>query len=357
MDPNSPYSAPTNAVAPPKLPLLQEVRNLIRALHMSIRTEEAYVQWIEQFLRFQRDKLGQWRHPGELGSDEVNEFLTHLAVQRKVAASTQNQALSALLFLYRKVLKQEIQFDAVRAQQPKRLPVVLSREEVRQLLAAIPPGIMRQIAGLMYGAGLRVMDACRLRVKDLDFDRRQLIIRDSKGAKDRAVPLPTRLEDGLRQQLEFVRRQHAEDVEAGAGWVWLPYALAAKYPHAGRSLGWQYLYPSATLSTDPRPREARAQNTRERADETLERSQVRRHHVHESTVQKAVTAAVKRAGILKKATCHSLRHSFATHLLEDGKDIRTIQELLGHADLSTTMIYTHVSTTGATGVQSPLDQL
>lgn len=332
-------------------PLLQQVRNLARKLHRSIRTEEAYLHWIEEFLRYHRQKSGQWKHPSKMDDADVNDYLTHLAVERNVAASTQNQAFSALLFLFRNVLQQEITVNAVRAKRPERLPVVLSVDEVRSLLAEVPHGPMRLIAGLMYGAGLRLMEACRLRIKDVDFDRRQIMVRDGKGEKDRAVPLPERLVAGLRRQLSDVRSQHAADLAAGAGWVWLPYALAEKYPEAGRSIDWQYLFPAQSLSTDPRPREA---NERPRGREL---KQLRRHHVHETSVQKAIAAAVKRAGITKHATSHSLRHSFATHLLEDGKDIRTIQELLGHADVSTTMIYTHVSSVGATGIRSPLDRL
>ena len=353
--PNSAYSGKPPGQS--KSPLLQKVRDLMRTLHMSIRTEEAYVKWIDQFLRFQCKKLGQWRHPNEMGNDEVNEFLTYLAVERRVAASTQNQALSALLFLFRKVLQREIQLNAPRAKTPERLPVVLSHDEVRRLLVNIPQGPMRAMAGLMYGAGMRLMETCRLRVKDIDFDRKQIIVRDGKGEKDRAVPLPERLIEALRQQVQRVHQQHACDLEIGAGWAWLPYALAEKYPQAGRSLAWQYLFPADSLSTDPRSREAKEQSSTTLTLTSHQPPQLRRHHIHDTTVQKAVASAVKLAGIQKKATCHTLRHSFATHLLEDGKDIRTIQELLGHADVSTTMIYTHVSTIGATGVRSPLDQL
>jgi integron integrase len=286
-----------------------------------------------------------------MGSREVNEFLTYLAVERTVSASTQNQALSALLFLYRKVLDLDLTIDAARAKLPERLPVVLSVDEVRRVLTQVPQGPVRLLAGLMYGAGLRLMEACRLRVKDIDLARKQILVRDGKGQKDRAVPLPQRLLDGLKRQIDTVKKLHTADLAAGAGFVWLPYALAEKYPHAARSIGWQYVFPAKSLSTDPRPREANEPPSRD------EPHQLRRHHLHETSVQKVVTAAVRRAGLDKKATCHTLRHSFATHLLEAGQDIRTIQTLLGHKDVNTTMIYTHVSTVGATGVKSPLDRL
>lgn len=339
-----------------KSPLLAQTRALMRARHMSIRTEAAYLGWIERFLRFHRQRRGQWVDPAELTDADVNDFLTHLAVAGNVAASTQNQALSAILFLFKKVLQREdLKIDAVRAKRPERVPVVLSVEEVRRVLGELPEGPMRLIGWLAYGAGMRLMECCRLRVKDVDFDRKQITVRDGKGEKDRMVPLPQRSTGGLREQLRFVGEQHAQDVAAGAGWVWLPYALARKYPQAGRALEWQYVFPAAKLSIDPRPREA--DEGEAGTQDAIQPLQVRRHHLHETSVRKAIEKAVKRTGIAKRIGLHTLRHSFATHLLESGTDIRTIQELLGHKDVSTTMIYTHVATTGATGVQSPLDRL
>lgn len=346
-----PLKNKTQSKPPKKQPrLLDQVRAAIRLKHMSIRTEQAYLYWITQFLRFHKNKRDAWTHPVQLGNREINQFLSYLATERNVAASTQNQALSALLFLYRNVLEMEINIDAVRAKTPARLPVVLSVQEVNLLLNTIPQGPNRLMAGLMYGAGCRLMECCRIRVKDLDFQRRQLAIRDGKGEKDRMVPLPARLAQRLVKQRELVRRQFDDDIRSGAGYVWLPYAFEKKDPRAARSPGWQYLFPASRLSRDKRPREIDGRLV----DQS---SRLRRHHVHENAVQKAVKRAVIRCGLEKRVSCHTLRHSFATHLLESGQDIRTIQELLGHASLETTMIYTHVATTGATGVVSPLDRL
>ncbi len=320
----------------------------MRARHLAIRTEKAYVRWIYKFLKFHRDSNGHWRHPEEMGSAEINAFLTYLAVERKVAASTQNQALSALLLLFRDILLNDrVDIEAIRAKHPERIPVVLSGQEVANVLREIRLGPCRTIAGLQYGAGLRLLEACRLRVKDVDFGRKQIHIRDGKGGKDRAVPLPDKLRDGLEGQMERTRVLHMADVSKGAGWVWLPFALAEKYPNAGRELGWQYVFPGSRISVDPRQGEGSPGRILGPG----------RHHIHASTVSKQVKRAMKNVGITKHASCHSFRHSFATHLLEEGKDIRTIQELLGHKDVSTTMIYTHVSSVGATGVTSPLDRL
>ena len=317
--------------------LLDQVRATARVKHFSYRTEQCYVFWIERYIRHHGI-----RHPNTMGAAEVEQFLTHLAVRDNVAASTQNQALGALLFLYRDVLKQEIgTLDAVRARRPKRVPLVLAREEVPALLAALdalpttePYGLM---ARLMYGAGLRLMECCRLRVHDIDPQRGQLTVRGGKGDKDRYVMLPDGAKDGLRAQIDWRRVLHAKDLASGQGRVEMPTALKAKYPKADHELGWQFVFASGRLSRCPRTGE------------------MGRHHVHEAAVQRALTTAVRSLGWAKRVTCHTLRHSFATHLLEMGQDIRTVQELLGHNDVRTTMIYTHVMAKAAQRVRSPLD--
>lgn len=318
---------------PPRL--LERVRTALRARHYSIRTEEAYVAWIRRFILHHAK-----RHPQEMGAPEVVDFLTHLALRRNVSASTQNQALSALLFLYRAVLGRELEgLDrSVRARRPQRLPTVLSRGEVGRLLARLD-GEPRLMASLLYGSGLRLMECLRLRVRDVDFGNRQLLVRDGKGRRDRAALLPRSALRPLRQQIERVRAVHARDLAAGFGSVWLPDALERKYPSAACSLGWQWLFPASRRSRDPRT------------------GSRRRHHLHASALQRAVARAGAEAGIPKHASCHALRHSFATHLLEDGSDIRTVQELLGHRSVQTTMIYTHVLQRGPLGVSSPVDRL
>ena len=330
------------------LNLLEQVRQHIQARHLSSRTETAYVKWIERFLKFHRRERGEWIHPSDMSSDEVNQFLTSLAVEQKVAASTQTQALSAILLLFREVLQNEhLCIDAIRAKHPERIPVVLSVDEISRVLKEISLGPYRLIAGLQYGAGLRLLEACQLRVKDLDFDRQQICVRNGKGNKDRAVPLPKRLSKGLLRQLAATRSLHTEDLRGNAGWAWLPHGVSKKYPDAGRKLNWQYLFPSRDISLEIR-QDSKPSGTMGGPG---------RHHIHESTVTKKVKDAMSRAKISKDASCHSFRHSFATHLVERGNDIRTIQKLLGHKSISTTMIYTHVSTVGATGVTSPLDNL
>jgi len=330
--------------------LLDQVAAKMRLLHYSKRTEGAYVDWIKRYILFHNK-----RHPREMGAAEIESFLTDLAVVRNVSASTQNQAFSALLFLYQKFLEIELpKLNALRARRPEHLPVVLSIEEVRSILKELD-GIDLLMAEILYGAGLRILECCRLRVKDVDFARKQMVVREGKGDKDRVVPLPVRVEDRLREQVVQVRRIHERDVRAGHGRVWLPYALKEKYPNANRELGWQYLFPSSRLSVDPRAEEGPPPpGTLVRSGGEGERM---RHHRHENLLQKRVKAAVLAARLTKKVSCHTFRHSFATHLLEAGYDIRTVQELLGHADVSTTMIYTHVLQRGAGGVQSPLDRL
>jgi integron integrase len=315
--------------------LLEQVRGRIRFKHYSIRTEQSYLDWIRRFIRH-FDK----RHPKDMGAKEVQEFLTHLAVAGRVAASTQNQAKSALLFLYKEVLEVELPWlDKVEAAKtPKRLPVVLTRDEVMAVLSRLE-GSHGLIARLLYGTGLRIMECLRLRAKDVIFERNEILVRDGKGAKDRVTMLPASLVPALREHIERIRELHRQDLAAGHGEVYLPFALDRKYPAAGREWMWQYIFPSAKLSVDPRS------------------GVVRRHHVQDQCVQRAVRQAVRDAGIDKPATPHTLRHSFATHLLDSGYDIRTVQELLGHSDVSTTMIYTHVLNRGGRGVASPLDRL
>ena len=314
--------------------LLEVAREKMRTRHFSLRTEQAYLQWIRRYVTFH----GR-RHPRELGAPEVEVFLSHLAVDRKVSASTQNQAMQALLFLYRQVLEVELPWleNVTRAVQPRRLPVVLSRAQVRALLAQLE-GIPWLVASLLYGGGLRLMEALALRVKDLALDRGELVVRDGKGGKDRVTVLPEALIPHLRAHLVRLEERFREQRRRGDPGVSLPQALARKYPRAGTDWGWQYLFPAKGLCADPydgRPT---------------------RHHVHEKAIQRAVQLAVRAAGLSVPASCHTLRHCFATHLLEDGYDIRTVQELLGHSDLNTTMIYTHVMNKGARGVRSPLDR-
>ena len=318
---------------PPRL--LDRVRQAVRARHYSRRTEKAYVAWVRRYVLFHGK-----RHPSEMGAAELTQYLSSLAVVGNVAASTQNQAMSALLFLYREVLQQELPWldDVVRARRPVRLPVVLTRDEVRAVIRQLH-GTPRLMAILMYGSGLRLLECARLRVKDVDFGRHQIIVRAGKGDKDRITPLPALIRAELTRHLDVVKKQHGLDLSQGAGWVELPWALARKYPHAGREWAWQWVFPATRFYVD------------------RETSQRRRHHLHESVVQRAVKDAVRHAGISKRATCHTLRHSFATHLLEDDRDIRTVQELLGHRDVSTTMIYTHVLNRGPAGVRSPADSI
>ena len=343
-------------------PLIREVQRKVRSEYKSIRTERAYLKWIRDYLVYCKNQQGKWIHPSDLTDQAVTEYLTYLAVDRKVSQSTQNQAFSALLFLYTKVLQVEnFKIDAVRAPKPEKLPVVLSIQETAAILDCISMGPAKTIVGLLYGSGLRLMEACRLRIKDVDFDRKQLIIREAKGDKQRAVPLPLKLTDDLRAQVDHVKSIHEKDIADGAGWVWLPNAITVKNPNWAKEFIWQYLFPAKQLSRDPRPRESlefagELSTTSAIAWKQID-AQIRRHHIHENSVQKIVKQAVQQARVNKKVTCHTFRHSFATHLLESGQDIRTIQQLLGHADLRTTMIYTHVSTLGATGVRSPLDSI
>jgi integron integrase len=326
-------ATPQSVVVAPRL--LDRMRETIRVRHYSIRTEDTYVDWARRFILF-HDK----RHPLDMGAPEVAAFLTHLAVQRNVAPATQNQAKSALLFLYREVLQVQLPWldEIVAAKEQRRLPVVLTPSEVRSLLHELS-GTMGLVASLLYGTGMRLLEGLRLRVKDVEFERRELLVRDGKGGKDRVTVLPENLMLPLRDHIARVKQRHDRDLAQGMGEVWMPNALAVKSPRGPRAWGWQWVFPSAMTSIDPRT------------------GVIRRHHLHEASVQKAVAGAARRAAIDKPCSPHVLRHSFATHLLQAGYDIRTVQELLGHSDVSTTMIYTHVLNRGGRGVRSPLDQI
>jgi len=318
----------------PRVPkLLDQVREVIRLKHYSLRTEQAYVNWIKRYILFHNK-----RHPSEMGESEIRAFVSDLASKKSVSSSTQTVALSALLFLYRDVLKKDLPYveGIERAKRPERLPVVFTPSEVREVLARLE-GANHLIASLLYGAGLRLMDALRLRVKDIDFERNAIVVREGKGAKDRVTMLPSATKASLQEHLARVALMHKDDLREGRGDVLLPYALDKKYSKAAKEWKWQYVFPASKLSRDPRS------------------GKIRRHHVSEDTVHRAVKQAIGKAGLTKNGSCHTLRHSFATHLLENGYDIRTVQELLGHKDVRTTMIYTHVLNRGGRGVRSPLD--
>jgi len=320
----------------PEPRLLDRVRQRVRAQHLSLSTEKSYVSWIRRYILFHGK-----RHPKEMAEAEVNEFLTHLAVRRQVSASTQTQALCALLFLYRNVLGIDLgELEGLIRAKPRRsVPVVLTREEVQKVLAAIAEPLDQMFFQLLYGTGMRLMEGLRLRVKDVDFSYNQITVRDGKGFKDRVTMLPEAVRPQLQRHLKKVRLLHANDLREGYGKVHLPYALERKYPSAAAEWGWQFIFPAPDYSRDPRS------------------GIIRRHHQHQRRLQRAFTCAVKKAAITKIAKTHSLRHSFATHLLRSGSDIRTVQELLGHKDVRTTEIYTHVLNRGGKGVRSPLDNL
>jgi integron integrase len=314
---------------------MDRVRSELRVRHYSIRTEEAYTSWIRRYIQFHR------RHPRDLDGEDLNRFLTHLAEEGRVAVSTQRQALSAILFLYRHVLKTDLDWldDVVRARQPRRLPTVLSREEVTAVLSQLQ-GTVQLVVLLLYGTGMRILECLRLRVQDVDFDLGHITIRNPKGGRDRVTMLPDSTRDRLAENLITVRALHNQDLEQGFGSVYLPHALERKYPHADRDWKWQYVFPAGSRGIDPRS------------------GVERRHHLHESVIRKGVYAAARAAAISKKVSCHTFRHSFATHLLMAGYDIRTIQELLGHKDVKTTMVYTHIlGNSGGRGVTSPADTL
>jgi integron integrase len=319
--------------SPHKLKFLDEVRRALQLRHYSIRTEQTYLDWIRQFILFHNK-----RHPEDMGEAEISAFLTHLAADRQVAASTQNQALSALLFLYQQFLQRKLGFldNVERAKRPAKLPVVLTKGEAQAVIGQLT-GSYRLMANLLYGSGLRLMECLRLRVKDIDFGYNQIVVRDGKGGKDRVTMLPGSLHEPLQRHLQKVKTLHHEDLAEGFGTVHLPHALERKYPAAHREWVWQYVFPAAQRSLDPRSQ------------------RLQRHHVNEKSLQVAVQKAVRLSAIDNAASCHSFRHSFATHLLEAGYDIRTVQELLGHKDVSTTMIYTHVLNKPGISVRSPID--
>ena len=314
--------------------LLDQVRDQIRLKHYSYRTEQTYVYWIRRYILFHNK-----RHPSEMGGAELEAFLTHLAVVDKVAASTQNQALNAVLFLYRHVLKQplETKINAVRAKRPRHLPTVLTSSEVIAIIRQLS-GVHNLLVKVLYGSGLRLSEALRLRIKDIDFEQHQIVVRDTKGGENRVTMLPESIAEELKIHLLGVKQLHQQDLYRGYGSVYLPFALERKYAGADRQWIWQFVFPAERFSKDPRT------------------GVVRRHHLHESGLQRAIKRAVGRANIQKRVSCHTFRHSFATHLLQNGYDIRTVQELLGHKDVKTTMIYTHVLNRGGRGVKSPLDQ-
>ncbi|OQY16712.1 MAG: integron integrase [Chloroflexi bacterium] len=318
--------------------LARAVHNVIRVKHYSVRTEQAYVGWIERYILFHKTEQGSVRHPKEMGIPQVESFLTHLTVDCNVAPSTQNQAFSALLFLYREILGKDLDgpIESVRAQKPRRLPAVLTKEETRRVIRFLL-GTQRLMVQLLYGSGMRLSECLRLRVKDVDFARCQITIRNGKGMKDRVTLLPQTLIPSLQEHLHHVKHIHDDDLGRGYGSVYLPFALERKYPNASREWAWQYAFPASELTPHPRT------------------GAIRRDHTNPSSLRKSIKRAARQAGIKKRVSCHTFRHSFATHLLENGYDIRTVQELLGHKDVKTTMIYTHVLNRGGLAVHSPLD--
>lgn len=319
----------------PSIKLLDLVRQRIRLKGYSIRTEKSYTQWIRRFIIFHNK-----RHPKLMGKREIEAFLSHLVINRNVSPSTQNQAFNALIFLYKQVLEQDLpdEISAIRSKRPVRIPTVMTRDETRKVISALR-GTHKLMAEVMYGCGLRVIECVRLRVKDVDFGMNQIVVRDGKGKKDRITILPQKIKEAMQKHLIQVQRLHQKDLREGFGKVFLPYALAVKYPNAATSWGWQYVFPAKSFSTDPRS------------------GVVRRHHAHQSSIRKAIKRAAELSGIVKPVTCHTFRHSFATDLLAAGYDIRTVQDLLGHKDVSTTMVYTHVLNRGGRGVVSPLDSV